>query len=111
MLRIKLVKSTIGNNPRNRATIQALGLRKVSQVVEHADTPSIRGMIHHAKHMLSVETVEDTKPVAKRVARPAAKVAAKPTAKAAAKPEAAPKAAPAPKAAKKPKAKKEDDGE
>lgn len=89
MLRIKLVKSPIANNPRNRATIQALGLRKVHQVVEHADTPSIRGMIHHAKHLLSVEVVEDPKP--------AAEVAVEPET--------------APKPAKKPKAKKEDDGE
>ena len=62
MLRIKLVKSPIGNNPRNRATVQALGLRNVQQVVEHQDTPSIRGMIHHVKHMLSVVEVEDPKP-------------------------------------------------
>jgi len=59
MLRIKLVKSLIGNNPRNRATVAALGLRKMQQVVEHEDTPSIRGMIHHVKHMLVVEEVVD----------------------------------------------------
>ncbi len=59
MLRIKLVKSPIGNNKRNRATVQALGLRGVHKVVEHADTPSIRGMIHHVKHMLLVEEVPD----------------------------------------------------
>jgi large subunit ribosomal protein L30 len=64
MLRIKLVKSPIGNNKRNRATVQALGLRNVQQVVEHADNPSIRGMIHHVKHMLLVEEVADSKPVA-----------------------------------------------
>jgi large subunit ribosomal protein L30 len=55
MLRIKLVKSLIGNNRRNRATVQALGLRRVNQVVEQPDNPSIRGMIHHVKHMLHVE--------------------------------------------------------
>ncbi len=60
MLRIKLVQSPIGNNTRNRATVQALGLRKVQQVVEHEDTPSIRGMIHHVKHMLAVEEVTTT---------------------------------------------------
>ncbi len=58
MLRIKLVKSPIGNNKRNRATVAALGLRKMHQVVEHNDTPTIRGMIHHVKHMLLVEEVE-----------------------------------------------------
>jgi large subunit ribosomal protein L30 len=58
MLRIKLVKSPIGNNTRNRATVTALGLRKVNHTVEHQDTPTIRGMIHHVKHMLLVEEVE-----------------------------------------------------
>jgi large subunit ribosomal protein L30 len=57
MLRIKLVKSTVGHNWRNRRTVQALGLRKPHQVVEHADTPSIRGMIHHVRDLLHVEEV------------------------------------------------------
>lgn len=59
MLRIKLVRSPIGHNKRNRATIQALGLRKVHQVKLHQDTPTIRGMIHHVKELLQVEVVED----------------------------------------------------
>jgi len=63
MLRIELVKSPIGNNKRNRATVEALGLRKVHHVVIQPDNPSIRGMIHHAKHMLSVTEVEDVAPV------------------------------------------------
>ena len=58
MLRIKLVKSPIGNVPRNRATVAALGLRKVNQVVEHADTPMIRGMVHKVKHMLEVSEAD-----------------------------------------------------
>ena len=60
MLRIKLVKSPIGNVPRNRATVAALGLRKINQVVEHNDSPMIRGMIHKVKHMLVVEDAEGT---------------------------------------------------
>lgn len=60
MLRIKLVKSPIGNVPRNRATIAALGLRKVNQVAEHSDTPMIRGMVHKVKHLLEVTEVEGT---------------------------------------------------
>lgn len=60
MLRIKLVKSTIGNVPRNRATVAALGLRKINQVVEHADTPTIRGMVHKVKHLLEVTEAEGT---------------------------------------------------
>lgn len=60
MLRIKLVKSPIGNVPRNRATVAALGLRRVNQVVEHNDSPMIRGMVHKVKHMLEVTEVEGT---------------------------------------------------
>jgi large subunit ribosomal protein L30 len=58
MLRIKLVRSPIGHNWRNRRTIAALGLRKVHQVVEQPDNPSVRGMIHHVQSMVTVEVVE-----------------------------------------------------
>ncbi len=62
MLRIRLVKSTVGHIPRNRRTVQALGLRKVRQEVLHHDTPSIRGMIHNVKELLHVEVVPDVAP-------------------------------------------------
>ena len=55
MLRIKLVRSTIAQNPRNRATVEALGLRKMHHTVEHEDTPSIRGMAFKVKHLLEIE--------------------------------------------------------
>lgn len=58
MLRIKLVKSPIGNIKSNRLTVAALGLRKMHQTVELPDTPSVRGMVHKVKHMLQVESVE-----------------------------------------------------
>lgn len=90
MLHIKLIKSPIGNNARNRRTVAALGLRKMHQTVIHNDTPSIRGMIHHVKHMLSVTegpAPEATAPVA--APKKAEKsVAAKPTKAADAKPKA-----------------------
>jgi large subunit ribosomal protein L30 len=54
MLRIKLIKSTIGHNPRLRATVQALGLGKLNTTVEHEDNPSIRGQVHHVKELLLV---------------------------------------------------------
>ena len=77
MLRIKLVKSTIGNVPRNRATVAALGLKKTQQTVEHADTPTIRGMIHKVKHLLQVEEVEGN-PAPKTTKKALAAVAEKP---------------------------------
>jgi large subunit ribosomal protein L30 len=56
-LRIKLVKSTIGRKPKHRATIQALGLRKLNQVVEKEDNPQMRGMIHQVGYLLQVEEI------------------------------------------------------
>ncbi|MCH4072419.1 50S ribosomal protein L30 [Pseudoramibacter sp.] len=54
-LNITLKKSLIGRNPRQRATVKALGLRKIGQTVTHDDTPQIRGMIHKIDFMLDVE--------------------------------------------------------
>lgn len=56
-LRIKLVKSTIGRKPKHRATIQALGLRKLNQVVEKEDNAQMRGMIHQVGYLLEVEEI------------------------------------------------------
>ncbi len=64
MLRIKLVRSTIGYQPATRNTVQALGLRKIHQVVEHEDTPSIRGMLHRVKNMLEIEDENGNRPFA-----------------------------------------------
>lgn len=58
MLQVKLVRSPIGNTKRNRATVAALGLRKMHQTVVLPDNESIRGMIFKVKHMLAVEVVE-----------------------------------------------------
>ncbi len=89
MLRIKLVRSLIGNNKRNRATVAALGLRKMQQVVEVPDNPSIRGMVHRVKHMIQVEVVEGEArkkprrvPKAAEKREPAPRVAKRPTPKA-----------------------------
>ena len=54
-LKITLVRSTIGQKPKVRATIESLGLRKLHQTVERPDSPDVRGMIFRAKHLLDVE--------------------------------------------------------
>ena len=54
MIKIKLVKSLIGRPETHRRTIQALGLRKIGQVVEKNDTPQLRGMIHQVDYMVDV---------------------------------------------------------
>lgn len=56
-LKITLVKSTIGEKPKTRATVESLGLRKIRQSVERPDTPDVRGMIFRAKHLLDVEEI------------------------------------------------------
>ena len=56
-LQITLVRSLIGRNEKQRATVQSLGLRKIRQSVVLNDTPAIRGMIHHVSHMVTVEEV------------------------------------------------------
>ncbi len=57
-LRIKLVKSPIGYSKHQKGTIRALGLRRMNQVVTHADTAVIRGMIAKVPHLIQVEEGE-----------------------------------------------------
>jgi len=53
-IKVKLVKSVIGRPEKHRRTIEALGLRKIGQVVEKEDTPQIRGMIAQVNYMVEV---------------------------------------------------------
>lgn len=56
-LRITLVKSPIGAIPKHRATVEALGLRKLNKTVELPDNDAVRGMIWHVKHLVKVEEI------------------------------------------------------
>ncbi|SHI77741.1 50S ribosomal protein L30 [Lutispora thermophila] len=56
-IRIKLIKSTIGRKQDQIDTVKALGLKKLNSVVEHEDTPQIRGMINKISFMLDVEEI------------------------------------------------------
>lgn len=58
-LRIKWVKSSIGYSRRQKGTVRALGLRRLGDEVEQADTPVIRGMINKVSHLVKVEEIED----------------------------------------------------
>jgi large subunit ribosomal protein L30 len=53
-LRVTLTRSIIGLSPKQEATIRALGLRRIRQQVTHEDTPTVRGMIAKAPHVLEV---------------------------------------------------------
>ncbi len=54
-LEITLTKSVIGSKPAQRKTVEALGLRKLNQVVEHQDNVAIRGMINVVDHLVTVK--------------------------------------------------------
>jgi len=54
-IKLTLVKSPIGYQLRQKRTVRALGLRKIHQTVEVADSPAIRGMIAKIPHLLRVE--------------------------------------------------------
>ena len=56
-LKITLVKSTIGAVPKNRKTVEALGLRKVNKTVEMPDNASVRGMVQQVRHLVKVEEI------------------------------------------------------
>jgi|TARA_B100001971_G_scaffold2397_1_gene1935 large subunit ribosomal protein L30 len=55
MLKITQIRSKIGYKPKARATLEALGLRKIRQTVELPDIPSVRGMIKKIEYLLKVE--------------------------------------------------------
>jgi large subunit ribosomal protein L30 len=57
MIKIKQTKSSIGRLPKHKATLVGLGLRRIGQVRELEDTPSVRGMINRVQYM--VEIVEE----------------------------------------------------
>ncbi|MBD7983720.1 50S ribosomal protein L30 [Sporosarcina oncorhynchi] len=54
-LEITLTKSVIGSKPAQRKTVEALGLRKLNQMVEHQDNVAIRGMINKVSHLVTVK--------------------------------------------------------
>jgi len=56
-LKITLVKSIIGAKPLHVKNMEALGLSKIRQTVEHPDNPQIRGMIAKVKHLVEVEEI------------------------------------------------------
>jgi len=54
-VKITLVRSPIGYNKRQKATVKGLGLKKIRQTVEHDATESILGMIYKVRHLVEVE--------------------------------------------------------
>ncbi|PVW13372.1 50S ribosomal protein L30 [Marixanthomonas spongiae] len=56
-IKVTKVRSEINRTQSQKRTLEALGLRKMGQTVEHEDTPNILGMVNKVKHLVSVETV------------------------------------------------------
>lgn len=56
-IKIKQVRSRIDRPERQKRTLEALGLKKINQVVEHENTPQIMGMVNAIKHLIEVEEV------------------------------------------------------
>lgn len=55
ILKITLVKSGIGYSKRHKATLKALGFRRLNQTIEQVDTPSLRGMLAKVNHLVRIE--------------------------------------------------------
>ncbi|MCX2838947.1 50S ribosomal protein L30 [Salinimicrobium sp. MT39] len=54
-IKVTQVKSAIKRTQNQKRTLEALGLRKLGQVVEHDNTPNILGMVNKVNHLVSVE--------------------------------------------------------
>ena len=60
-LRITQTRSTIGRIEPQKRTMRALGIRKIGRTVEHADSPSIRGMVEAVRHLVVIEEIDGDK--------------------------------------------------
>lgn len=56
-IKVTKVKSAINRTQNQKRTLEALGLKKIGQTIEHEDTPNILGMVNKVKHLVSIETV------------------------------------------------------
>jgi large subunit ribosomal protein L30 len=57
-LRVTLIKSTVSHTRRTRATVRALGLHRIGETVEVADTPELRGMANAIRFLVRTEEVK-----------------------------------------------------
>ena len=57
-VRLTYIKSSIGYSRRQKRTIRALGLKRLGDIVEHEDTPVVRGMVDKVRHLVQVEEIQ-----------------------------------------------------
>jgi large subunit ribosomal protein L30 len=67
-LRVTQTKSTISQIARNRATVRALGLRRIGDTVEIPDNPATRGMVRQVQFMVAVEELPEVPEASKEKA-------------------------------------------
>ncbi len=58
-LRVRQIRSGIGFNKKQKATLRALGLERIGRVREHPDHPAVRGMVASIPHLVVIEGAGD----------------------------------------------------
>jgi large subunit ribosomal protein L30 len=58
-VRLRQVRSAIGSSVRQRATLTALGLGRIGATSERSDSPAIRGMVAHVRHLVESRMVDE----------------------------------------------------
>ena len=54
-VKIKQVRSSIGQSQRHRGTLRALGLGKIGRTAEHAESPELAGMLRKVRHLVEID--------------------------------------------------------
>ena len=55
-VKIKQIRSSIGQSQRHRGTLRALGLGKIGRSAEHAESPQLAGMLRKVRHLVRVDS-------------------------------------------------------
>jgi large subunit ribosomal protein L30 len=58
-LRIRQVRSPIGQTQRHRGTLRALGLGRIGRTVEREESPEVAGMLRKVRHLVAVDRLDD----------------------------------------------------
>ncbi len=58
IVRVTLVRSSVGYSKEHKATVKALGFKHLHQTVEQVDSPTLRGMLYKVAHLVVVEEVK-----------------------------------------------------
>ena len=57
-LKVTQVRSSIGQNPRNRGTLRALGLGRIGKTAEHPESPQLAGMLRKVRDLVQIEELK-----------------------------------------------------